>query len=71
MCLFGLLEQLLGLVGTETRTRVYAFGPVDAVSGPFWHGGKDACVCLFGLLMQLVGLFGMEARTRVYAFLAC
>ena len=47
------------------------FGPVDAVGGPFWHGGKGACVCLFGLLMLLVGLFGTEARTRVCAFFAC
>ena len=45
--------------------------PVDAVGGPFWHGGEDACVCLLDLLMQLVGLFGMEARARVCAFLAC
>jgi len=47
------------------------FWPVDAVGGPFWHGGEGACVCLFGLLDQVVGLVHTEARTRVYAFLAC
>jgi len=33
------------------------FWPGGAVGGPFWHGGKGACVCLFDRVVQLGGPF--------------
>ena len=47
------------------------YWPVGSFGGPFWHGGKGACVRLFEMLDQLVVLFGTEARARMCAFLAC
>jgi len=64
--LFDLLDQLVGLFGTEARARVCAFLVCWSSWWAFlaWRKGR-VCVCLFGRVVQLVG------RARVIAFWAC
>jgi len=69
------MEGLLGASGLWHRAFLVCVShqvwPVGAAGGPYWHGGKGACVRLFGRVVQMVGLFDMEVRTCACAFLAC
>ena len=67
VCLFGLSARVCAfLVGGRVCV---PFGLVGLAGGPFWHGGKGACVCLFWLVGACVCLFGLLAR--VCAFVVC
>jgi len=51
VCLFDLLEQVVGLFDIEVRARVCACLACWRVCVPCWLVG--ACVCLFGLLARV------------------
>jgi len=61
VCLFGLLEQLVGLFGMEERTRVCV---------PVWPsgaaGGKGACDCLLGLLTRVCAFWACGSSSLAF-----
>jgi len=75
VCLFGMLEQLMGLFGMDEGRVCMSFLAVGAAGRPFWHGFNDewrallvrvARVCSAFLVLCVVGRIHCVYRPFVH-----